>query len=70
MRELFTTPRWLELQDAKAVLDENSIDYHMKEERREFGIRYCLYVTDDVVDKAALLVDERLCELGSDRRGE
>jgi hypothetical protein len=72
MKELFTTIMYQESIDVKNILRENNIDYHAREEiRGELPmLRYCIYVQEKDLDRAAELVDEGLTELESGRTGE
>jgi len=70
MRELFTTLHYLESNDVLNILRNNHIDRCLREERRENGLRYCIYVHAKDLDRSAELVNDGLSELESERRGE
>lgn len=62
--ELFTTPRIKEYKVVKSILREYKIKYQSREEKREFGWRYCIYVSPRDVNRAAKIVDEELIMRG------
>lgn len=66
MAELFTTPRVRELRDVRQILRENGISFFDREEIREYGHRYCVYVKDHDIDHACNVVDTGLMELEGD----
>ena len=62
MKELFTTPRRKEADVVRSILKEHHYKYKSREEDREHGFRFCIYVLSGSVDKAAKVVDEGLLE--------
>lgn len=64
MVDMFTTPRKPEFEIVKKLLRENGIKYRTREEQREHGWRYCLYVPKASSKKAYTVIDEGLSELG------
>lgn len=62
--ELFTTPRLKEAKVVKSILRSNKIKYQSREEKREFGWRYCIYVSPRDIKRAVKIVDEGLMERG------
>jgi hypothetical protein len=64
MTEMFTTPREKESDIVKRILRENDIKFYYRMEERESGWRHCIYVHEKNADKAYMLIDEGLSELG------
>lgn len=62
MTELFTTPREHEAKVVREILRSNDIHYISREEIRESGSRFCIYVPDRDIERACKLVDEGLLE--------
>jgi type III secretory pathway lipoprotein EscJ len=64
MTELFTTPRENEAKVVREILRSNNIHYISREEIREYGARFCIYVPEEDIERAVELVDEGLSERG------
>ena len=62
--EMFTTPRKNEANVAKSILREAGIKYRSREEEREHGWRYCIYVPSASSKRAYKVLDEELSERG------
>lgn len=62
MVELFTTPRQKEANFVKSTLRKNEIKYRSREEMREHGWRFCIYVPSRSRNKAARIVGDALDE--------
>lgn len=67
MVEMFTTPRKNEAEIVKSILRKNGIKHRSREEHREIGRRYCIYVPSRSSDKAYRLIDDGLSELNMKR---
>ena len=64
MTEMFTTPREKEDKLVKKILRVNGIKFRSQEERRENGLRFCIYVPHQSAKRAYTLIDEGLMEQG------
>lgn len=64
MTEMYTTPRKEEANLAKSILRKNKIKYRSREEQREHGWRYCIYVPSRSSNRAYRILDEDLAEHG------
>jgi hypothetical protein len=64
MVEMFTTPREKEDTVVKSILRSNGIKFRSQEERRENGLRFCIYVPHQSVKRAYTLIDEGLMDHG------
>ena len=62
MTEMCTTPRKKEMDVVKEILRENKIKYKSREEHRENGWRYCLYVMHQSANRAQNAIVEGLQE--------
>jgi len=60
--EMFTTPRKKEANVVKEILRESGIKYKSREEQRENGYRYCIYVPTASSKRAYKAIDEGLME--------
>ena len=59
---MFTTPRESEAKVVREILRSNNIHYISREEIREYGARFCIYVPEEDIERAVELVDEGLLE--------
>jgi len=64
MVEMFTTPRKKEASVVKEILREEGIKYRSREEQRENGYRYCIYVPTASSKRAYTKIDEGLMDRG------
>jgi hypothetical protein len=64
MAEIFTTPREEEWRIVTHILNIHNIKHINREEEREYGWRYCVYIPENDVDFAYKIIDEGLSEEG------
>jgi hypothetical protein len=60
--ELYATPREREWMFVCLVLRQNTIGYLTRNEIREHGKRYVIYIRPEHLDRAAEIVEERLID--------